>query len=106
MNTGISREQRIGIDRKVAEFVLAPLAELVLPKARILELYLNNVEWGRGVYGAEAAARHYYGVEAGKVSREEAQRLAAVLPAPRRWLPERMAARVRIIDLRMRQMGN
>jgi monofunctional biosynthetic peptidoglycan transglycosylase len=91
--------------RKVAEFVLAPLAELILPKNRILELYLNNAEWGPGVYGAEAAARHHFGRSARTMSREEALRLAAILPAPRRWRPSRMVRRAANIDVRMRQMG-
>jgi monofunctional biosynthetic peptidoglycan transglycosylase len=91
--------------RKVAEFVLAPVAEVILPKDRILELYINNAEWGRGIYGAEAAARAHYGVSARRLSRDQAERLAAVLPAPRRWLPARMNNRARIIDERMRQMG-
>jgi monofunctional glycosyltransferase len=91
--------------RKLAEFVLAPAAELILPKERILELYLNNVEWAPGVYGAEAAAHHYYGHAARSMTRDQAQRLAAVLPAPLRWRPNRMAKRAASIEARMRQMG-
>jgi monofunctional glycosyltransferase len=90
--------------RKLAEFVLAPVAELILPKERILELYLNNVEWAPGVYGAEAAAQHHYKHAARAMSRDEALRLAAVLPAPLRWKPARMARRATSIDARMRQM--
>ena len=91
--------------RKVAEFVLAPAAELILPKERILELYLNNVEWAPGVYGAEAASQHYYGHAARAMTRDQAQRLAAVLPAPLRWRPARMGKRAASIEARMRQMG-
>lgn len=91
--------------RKVAEFVLAPAAELVLGKDRILELYLNSVEWGPGVFGAEAAARYHYGVRAGALSREQAARLAACLPAPRRRRPTAMNQSGEIILSRMKQMG-
>jgi monofunctional glycosyltransferase len=91
--------------RKLAEFVLAPVAELILPKERILELYLNNVEWAPGVYGAEAAAQHYYSHSARAMTRDQAQRLAAVLPAPLRWRPARMGKRAASIEARMRQMG-
>jgi len=78
--------------RKLAEVPLSLLAELVLPKQRILELYLNVVEWGPGIYGAEAAAQHYYDEPAAYLSREQAARLAACLPAPRTRKPQRMNA--------------
>ncbi|MFP5206241.1 MAG: monofunctional biosynthetic peptidoglycan transglycosylase [Acidobacteriota bacterium] len=91
--------------RKGAEFTLAPVAELALGKRRILELYLNVVEWGPGVYGAEAASRYYYRTGAREMGREEAARLAAILPAPRRRRPERMDRYSGIILERMRQMG-
>lgn len=91
--------------RKVAEASLVPVAELVLGKKRILELYLNVVEWGPGVYGAEAACRYYYHVPAQKVGREQASRLAAILPAPLRRRPERMNNYSGIILRRMDQMG-
>lgn len=91
--------------RKGAEFTLVPVAELVLGKRRILELYLNVVEWGPGVYGAEAASRYYYRAGAREMGREEAARLAAILPAPRRRRPERMDRYSGIILERMRQMG-
>jgi monofunctional glycosyltransferase len=92
--------------RKVAEASLVPVAELALGKKRILELYLNVVEWGPGgVYGAEAACRYYYHVPAQKVGREQAARLAAILPAPRRRRPERMNSYSGIILRRMQQMG-
>ncbi len=91
--------------RKAIEVPLALLADLILPKRRILELYLNVVEWAPGVYGAEAAARHYYGIPASQVGREQAARLAAVLPSPRRRRPERMSHSAARIMRRMRQMG-
>ena len=91
--------------RKGAEASLVPVAEAVLGKQRILELYLNVVEWGPGIYGAEAACRHYDGTAARNVSREQAARLAAVLPAPLRRRPERMNQYSGVILARMRQMG-
>jgi monofunctional biosynthetic peptidoglycan transglycosylase len=91
--------------RKAFEALLVPPAEILLGKQRILELYLNVVEWGPGVYGAEAAARWHYGVSAARVGREQAARLAAILPSPRRRRPERMHSYAAIIEQRMRQMG-
>ncbi len=91
--------------RKGAEFTLVPVAELVLGKRRILELYLNVVEWGPGVYGAEAASRYHYRISANRVDREQGARLAAILPAPLRWRPEHMSDYSAIILERMRQMG-
>ena len=69
--------------RKGQELVLAYMIELLMSKQRILELYLNMVEWGVGVFGAEAAARHYYGIPAAQLSAMQAARLAAMLPRPR-----------------------
>ena len=91
--------------RKVAEAGLVPVAEAVLGKKRILELYLNVVEWGPGVYGAEAACQYYYHVPARRVSRQQSARLAAILPAPLRRRPERMNSYSGIILRRMGQMG-
>ena len=93
------------IVRKGAEFTLVPVAELVLGKRRILELYLNVVEWGPGVYGAEAASRFYYGTEAAHVRRDDAARLAAILPSPLKRKPGRMNHYSALILERMRQMG-
>ena len=73
--------------RKLREFVLTWRLERALTKKRILELYLNVVEWGNGIFGAEAAARHYYGKPASDLSPEEAAHLAVVLPSPRRYDP-------------------
>ena len=71
------------LPRKGQEFVLTVALELLLNKQRILEIYLNNVEWGEGVFGAEAAAQHYYRKPAGKLSSYEAARLAVMLPRPK-----------------------
>jgi monofunctional biosynthetic peptidoglycan transglycosylase len=69
--------------RKGQEFVLTLALELLLSKQRILEIYLNHVEWGEGVFGAEAAAQHYYRKPASKLSAYEAARLAVMLPRPK-----------------------
>ncbi len=73
--------------RKANEAVITYELERRLGKKRILELYLNVVEWGRGVYGAEAAARHHFGKSAFDLTPQEAALLAAILPAPRRYDP-------------------
>ncbi|MFN4351243.1 MAG: monofunctional biosynthetic peptidoglycan transglycosylase [Hylemonella sp.] len=71
--------------RKGQEFALAYMLEKLLSKQRILELYLNHVEWGEGVFGAEAAAQHYYRKPAARLSASEAARLAVMLPRPRHY---------------------
>ena len=71
--------------RKAQEFVLALALEGLLGKQRILEIYLNNVEWGEGVFGAQAAARHYFRTDAARLGPEAAARLAVMLPAPKRF---------------------
>ncbi len=91
--------------RKGAEFTLVPVAELVLGKQRILELYLNVVEWGPGIYGAEAASHAWYGTSARNIGRDEGARLAAILPSPLRRRPERMTHYRELIEVRMAQMG-
>jgi monofunctional biosynthetic peptidoglycan transglycosylase len=91
--------------RKAAEWVLAPMADTLLGKQRTLELYLNVVEWGDGVWGAEAAAQSWFGVPASRLSREQAARLAAILPNPRRRKPARMNEYSGQILVRMRQQG-
>lgn len=73
--------------RKVREAAITWQLERALSKKRILELYLNVVEWGKGVYGAEAAARTYFGKSALELTPDEAVSLASVLPSPRRWSP-------------------
>jgi monofunctional biosynthetic peptidoglycan transglycosylase len=91
--------------RKGAEFTLVPVAELVLGKRRILEIYLNVVEWGPGIYGAESACRYYDGTAARNIGAQQAARLAAILPAPLKRRPERMNKYSALILERMRQMG-
>jgi len=94
-----------GYVRKAIEVPLSYLTELILPKPRILEIYLNVVEWGAGIYGIEAAARFHYGTDAVQLSRERAARLAAILPAPRRRDPQRMNQAMQRILRRMAEMG-
>lgn len=91
--------------RKAAEFGLAPAADWILGKQRVLELYLNVIEWGPGVYGAEAAARYHYRTSAAALSRDQAARLAAVIPSPRRRRPARMDKYAGVIERRMAAMG-
>src|SRR5277367_6743912 len=91
--------------RKGAEFTLVPVAELVLGKRRILELYLNVVEWGPAVYGAESACRYHYQTSARDVGRERSARLAAILPLPLKRRPDRMDHYSELILERMGQMG-
>lgn len=91
--------------RKGAEAGLVPVAEFFLGKRRILELYLNVVEWGPGVYGADSASRYYYRTAARRLGREPSARLAAILPAPLKRRPERMNSYSGVILNRMRQMG-
>jgi monofunctional biosynthetic peptidoglycan transglycosylase len=93
------------IIRKGAEATLVPVAELVLGKQRILEIYLNVVEWGPGIYGAESACRYYDETAAHNMGREQSARLAAILPAPLKRRPERMNSYSAIILKRMSQMG-
>ncbi|WP_097066678.1 monofunctional biosynthetic peptidoglycan transglycosylase [Nitrosovibrio sp. Nv4] len=69
--------------RKIQEALITLMLENVMSKRRILEIYLNVIEWGHGVFGAEAAARHYYGVSASALTVEQAARLAAMIPNPR-----------------------
>jgi monofunctional biosynthetic peptidoglycan transglycosylase len=91
--------------RKVAEFEVARRLERFLTKDRILELYLNTAEWGPGIFGAEAAARHYFGRSAAELTRDQAAALAATLPHPLtsnpKYRPGRMTWRKRMILERM-----
>lgn len=91
--------------RKAFEVPLAYLAELLLPKERILVLYLNVIEWGRGIYGAEAAAQYYFDKPASQLTRYQAASLAAVIPAPRTRTPQRMGWYTNVILGRMRNHG-
>lgn len=81
--------------RKLKEAILTWRIERELSKERILELYLNVAEWGDGIYGIEAAARHYYGKGARHLSAREASRLAAVLPGPLSYSPTRPSRYIR-----------
>lgn len=69
--------------RKLQEAVITLMLEQMMSKRRILEIYLNVIEWGDGVFGAEAAARHYYGVSARRLSSYQAAKMAAMIPNPR-----------------------
>jgi monofunctional biosynthetic peptidoglycan transglycosylase len=71
--------------RKAQELVITYMIEALWDKRRILEVYLNVVEWGEGIFGAEAAARHYYGIPAAQLGAEQSARLAAYLPNPKRY---------------------
>jgi len=73
--------------RKISEAIITWRMEKVLSKRRILELYLNVAEWGEGIFGAEAASRHYFGKPCSQLTPEEAARLASVLPNPRKYNP-------------------
>jgi monofunctional biosynthetic peptidoglycan transglycosylase len=91
--------------RKGQELIIAFMLETVMDKARILELYLNVVEYGRGVFGAEAAARHYYKISAARLGVEQSAKLAVMLPNPRYYDRNRdtryLARRTSLIVSRM-----
>ncbi len=91
--------------RKGQEAVITWMIESTMDKRRILELYLNVAEWGNGVFGAEAAARHYFGIPAAQLSAQQAAWLAAILPAPQRYDRNRgsawIARKAEIIYARM-----
>jgi monofunctional biosynthetic peptidoglycan transglycosylase len=91
--------------RKGLEFLLVPPCELILGKDRILELYLNVIEWGPAIYGAEAASRYWYNTSSSRIDREQAARLASVIPNPLRRKPDRMDGYTAVILTRMHQMG-
>src|ERR1700733_2821140 len=91
--------------RKGVESSLVPVMETFLTKDRILELYLNVIEWGPGIFGAEAAAEHYYHAPASEMTREEAARLAAIIPAPLKRKPAQMNDYSSEILYRMQQTG-
>jgi monofunctional biosynthetic peptidoglycan transglycosylase len=91
--------------RKAFEYTLAPLADWILGKQRVLELYLNVIEWGPGIYGIEEAAEYNYHTTAAQLTRDQSARLAACLPAPRRRRPARMDRYSLIILERMTQHG-
>ena len=78
--------------RKAQEAAITVMIELLMEKRRILELYLNVIEWGDGVFGAEAAARYHYGIAASAVAPQQAARLAAMVPSPRKYGPGQRTA--------------
>ena len=91
--------------RKVEEAVITVMIEALWDKRRILEVYLNSVEWGNGIFGAEAAARRYYGIGAARLGPEQAARLAVMLPNPRKYeknYSPRLAAHAARVQGRMR----
>lgn len=93
--------------RKAQEVVITYMLEFWMDKERIFEIYLNVVEWGNGVFGAEAAAQHYYGVSAANLSAAQAARLAVMLPKPRFYDKNRGSAYLaRRTDLILRRMGS
>jgi len=91
--------------RKGIEFTIVPIAELALSKDRILDLYLNVIEWGPGIYGAEAAAGHYYRIPARQLNRAQALALASIIPNPIRRKPGKQPEYEAMISERMNQMG-
>jgi len=91
--------------RKGVESTLVPMTEAFLTKNRILELYLNVIEWGPGIYGAEAASEYYYHLHASEVGREQAARLASIIPAPLKRKPARMNEYAEEILDRMTKTG-
>lgn len=95
--------------RKIKEVIIAMMLEDELSKSRILEIYLNIIEWGEGLFGVEAASQKYFGKHASELTREDAARLAAVLPAPLRHTPTNetrfVRRRTNIILARMSARG-
>jgi monofunctional biosynthetic peptidoglycan transglycosylase len=91
--------------RKGIEFTLVPLVELTLPKKRILELYLNVIEWGPGIFGAEAASEHWYHTPASVLKRDQATHLAAIIPNPLKRTPAGVGEYAKQIDERMKKIG-
>ena len=91
--------------RKLREIVIALQLEQALSKRRIFEIYLNVIEWGNGIYGAEAAARHYFSKPASGLDPEEAATLAALLPSPRNPREKGLLQRRDLILTRMFQVG-
>jgi monofunctional biosynthetic peptidoglycan transglycosylase len=91
--------------RKAQETAVTVMIETILSKRRILELYLNVIEWGSGVFGAEAGARYHFGISCADLSPEQAAQMAAMAPSPRRYMPGRetvyLAKRTDIILSRM-----
>lgn len=96
-----------GFFRKGLEAIWTPAVELLLGKRRIIEIYLNVAETGRGIFGFEEAARRYYGKSASRLSRDETAAIAAILPSPREWSPGQGYAgkRAPVLVRRMRDIA-
>lgn len=93
--------------RKGEETIITLMLEAMMDKERIFEIYLNTIEWGNGVFGAEAAARHYYQISAAQLSAEQAAKLAAMVPNPRYYDSHREAkGLLRKTDIILNIMGN
>jgi monofunctional biosynthetic peptidoglycan transglycosylase len=93
--------------RKAQEFVITYMLEFWMEKERIFEIYLNVVEWGNGVYGAEAASQHYYGISAAALNQAQAARLAVMLPDPRHFDKNRGSAYLeKRTEVIVRRMGS
>ncbi len=90
--------------RKGIEAYITLWLEVLVPKDRILDLYLNLAEWGDGIFGIEAAAQHHFGKPASRLNADEAARLASVLPSPQRWSPKGSAANARASRIRQRMV--
>ncbi len=99
------RNPVLGGFRKLYDWTLTPVAEVVLGKQRILELYLNTAEWGDGVWGVDAGAQHHYEKPARRLTRSQAAGLAALLPNPRRRTPANTGGYRREILRRMARRG-
>ena len=101
-NVLLSKEKTIS--RKLREYVLARRAEEIISKRRILEIYLNEVEWGDGIYGVEAASRYYFDKHASELSVDEAALLAGMLPNPKYYDPYKRQSKAR--DRQERVLSN
>ncbi|MEM8593748.1 MAG: monofunctional biosynthetic peptidoglycan transglycosylase [Pseudomonadota bacterium] len=91
--------------RKALEAYYTIWLELLLDKPRIMQLYLNVIEYGRGVYGVEAASQYYFSRSAKQLTRRQAAQLAAILPSPLHWSPRRKMRKARVLERRIRQLG-
>ena len=95
--------------RKGQESIIAVMLEIILPKQRIFEIYLNVIEWGRGIYGIEAAANHYFNQKASDLNEYQAAKLASYIPAPRKYHvvgdTEWSLRKVKVIRGRMMQIN-
>ncbi len=92
--------------RKIKEIVMALLMEKMLNKARILEIYLNVIEWGKGIYGAEAASLHYFGKSAKNLNSDEAAYLAAIIPNPQLYTSKQTRRAERRKTILLKRMRN